>query len=135
MISYDILGRDKQEDSWDVYSFGKLLEVFDQKPYAQVKFVDTQFTIGEVISWRGSHDQPAIIYEEGFRTAKECAEIIRKGLAKKHQGYKGGEYSYREESVPFLVSSADIFEEYKIVGCSYNLMSNSVVLMTKIVPW
>lgn len=136
-MSYDILGGSSCERSDKGFSFKDILEVLNKHPNdTQVVFIRTEYTIGEIISWRGDYSTPAIIYTDTYRTALDCSFQIRSDLEKVHEGYKGGEYEYDFSDTPYLVkSSPSVGDYHQIVGFEYDKVNNLLSLATKIVPY
>jgi hypothetical protein len=56
------------------------------------------FGITEVFSWRGIYAQPAFRIEENV-SLKQINDVLDNAYADHFEGYKGGEFSYDEDSV------------------------------------
>jgi hypothetical protein len=51
-----------------------------------------------VFSWRGSYDEVAFSLSKEECTKQELLDIINKAYARTFYGYKGGEYSYDDDT-------------------------------------
>lgn len=135
-MSYDILpcGNEEYEDDYqEPYTIGKLLEVLDKTSATCVQFIGTTYTIGSLMSWRGSYDIPAFDYEEGYKSPRELAVQIRESLKEDHYGYKGGKYRYDENDCPYIAQHGSSGGEHKIVDVKTD--DGTLYLCTKIVPY
>lgn len=132
---YDVLGGDEYNDCerTQFFTIGDLIQACIDNPNLPVRFLETQYTVGELGSWRGSYDIPAITYDSctdklGYQVATE----LKVSLKEKHCGYKGGEYIYHAEE-EFYVSRYGYCEEYKVVKAVVE--GGFLVLYTKKDPY
>lgn len=134
-MSYDILpgGNEEYEDDYkEPYTIGKLLDALDKTSATCVQFIGTTYTIGSLMSWRGSYDIPAFDYEDGYKSPRELAAEIRESLQQTHTGYKGGEYNYTRADT-FYISSYGSAGEHQVVDVKTE--QSILYLCTKIVPY
>lgn len=132
-MTYDVIGGGTiYEPEPSGYTIGSLIEVCKENPTANVVFVDTDYTVGDLHSWRGVYDLPAISYKTGTKNGKQVAEELEDSLDNMHHGWKGGEYYYNKDDV-FYVAQEGRAEEYQVVGTA--VVDGVLVLYTKIVPW
>lgn len=121
------------ERIYEEVTLGQLMDACIDNPMLNVVFVGTsRKTVGELHSWRGSYDIPAISYEDGEKTGAQVYTELKEALKHKHYGYKGGEYNYREHEKPY-VSRRGSCEEFMIV--KIDVVGSDLVLYTKIVPY
>lgn len=130
-MKYDAIGT--KPEIVNGYTFKDIIDALEKHNEKIVTFIDTDFTMSEVISWRGSYDLPAIKYDQSVKAGQECIDLIKKGLSEIHEGWKGGEYEYDESATPYLVSEGRSCEEYQIVG--YEISENKLIFITKIIPY
>ena len=133
---YDILpgGNEEYEDEYqEPYTIGKLLEALEKTSATCVRLIGTTYTLGELGSWRGSYDIPALFYEEGYKSPSELASEIHKSLEDVHHGYKGGEYRYTLEDSPYLANYGSSGSQHKIVDVKTE--QSILYLCTKIIPY
>ena len=132
-MSYDIIGGGRVEDGGeDFFTIGELIDVLNEHASLPVKFIGTDYTLGNLGSWRGSYDIPSITYERGERLAGDIAHQLATELNEEHSGYKGGEYRY-EDTDEFYVASYGCSDEYKVI--SAYVEDDVLVLVTKIDPY
>lgn len=74
-------------------TLGEMKELFSSYPKDTV----LDYGIDDVFSWRGSYDEPCFNITENV-TVGECLAHIEHALDGLFCGWKGGEYSYHEES-------------------------------------
>lgn len=129
-MSYDIIGNGRVGD--DFFTIGKLIRVLNEHASLPVKFIGTDYTVGSLVSWRGSYDIPSITYEHGGRLAGDIAQQIESELNEEHLGYKGGEYRYFDTD-EFYVASYGGSEEYKVI--SAYVEDDVLILVTKLDPY
>lgn len=135
-MSYDILpgGYEEYEDEPNKpFTIGKLLEVLDNTSATCVQFIGTTYTLGSLMSWRGSYDIPAFDYEEGYKSPRELADEIRGALKETHYGYKGGKYVYNENDEFYIAPYGSMGGEHMIVETKND--GGTLVLCTKIIPY
>lgn len=129
-MQYDTLDFDSYEDPYDFFTIKDLIDLAKQYPNHAFKFLDTNYTVGDLGSWRGSYDLPAIKPELGsYKTGKEISDTLTDQLAWTHCGWKGGEYKYREDE-EFYVAQRGTAHEFKVVG--FKEGDGVIILMTKI---
>ena len=131
-MKYDIIGAGTYEERPKFFTIGNLIDLCLEHPEKTFRFLETDFTVGYLHSWRGSYDLPAISYEEGADTGAEIAQSLLQSLTQTHHGWKGGEYKYNRNE-EFYVSENGRCSEYKI--CGYKIEGNEVVLLTKLDPY
>lgn len=133
-MKYDVIGGDEIDESTpvDFYTIGNLIELCEKFPNIPFVFVGTEYGVGELGSWRGSYDLPAITYESGNKIGSQIAQELTESLKEQHYGYKGGEYRYYRND-EFYVSAYGCCSEYKVVG--YQVEDGVVVLLTKLDPY
>lgn len=129
-MSYDIIGNGRVGD--DFFTIGKLIRVLNEHASLPVKFIGTDYTVGSLVSWRGSYDIPSITYEHGERLAGDIAQQIESELNEEHFGYLGGEYRYFDTD-EFYVASYGCSEEYKVI--SAYVEDDVLILVTKRDPY
>lgn len=135
-MSYDILPggyEDYENEVQKVFSIGDLLNAFESTSATCVQFIGTTYTLGHLHSWRGSYDIPAFDYEEDYKSPREVAEEIRAALKEIHYGWKGGEYQYMVDDVPYIAHRGSSGEEHKIVDVKNE--GGTLYLCTKIIPY
>ena len=131
-MQYDIIGDGTYEERPKFFTIGNLIDLCLEHPEKTFRFLETDFTVGYLHSWRGSYDLPAISYREGADTGAEIAQCLLHSLTQTHHGWKGGEYKYNRNE-EFYVSENGRCLEYKI--CGYKTEGNEVVLLTKLEPY
>lgn len=121
------------ENEYSFYTIGELISVCGFYPNAEVRFVGVDATVGNLGSWRGSYDLPAIspLYGE-VKTGKQVAEQLIKELEETHCGWKGGDYKYHHAE-EFYVAERGCSSEYKVIG--YEINNQELILLTKIDPY
>ncbi len=132
-MSYDILtgfSTDKGENN--PLTLGELMTDLANAGDLPVVFLDTQYTIGSLGSWRGSYDIPALTYDLGAKTGKQLFEQLSEELKETHYGYKGGEYKYSTKDT-FYVSEYGCAQEFMVVKTEQE--DGCLVLYTKIIPY
>lgn len=135
-MSYDILpgGNENFEDEYqEPYTIGKLLEELDNSSANSVRLIGTDYTLGRLMSWRGSYDIPSFDYEVGYKDPANLAGEIREALKDKHWGYKGGEYHYTLKDSFYLAHQGQTGQEHTIVDVKTE--QGILYLCTKIVPY
>lgn len=134
-MQYDIIadGRSYDDEKQPkFFTIGNLIELCLEHKNKTFRFVETDYTVGFLHSWRGSYDLPAISYADGADTGNDIAECLLQSLKKFHHGWKGGEYKYTCND-EFYVSERGRSYEYKV--CGYEVKEGEVVLLTKIDPY
>jgi hypothetical protein len=133
-MKYDIIGGgyDQEDEYQESYTIGKLLEELDNSTANSVRLIGTDYTLGSLMSWRGSYDIPAFDYEVGYKTPRQLAEEIRASLKETHYGYKGGRHMYNENDI-FYVAAHGTSSEYQVVDVKTE--QSILYLCTKIVPY
>lgn len=117
------------------FTIGDLISVLLANAHLPVRFIGTNCTVGELISWRGSYNLPAIYpdnFEGNDRPAGAIAQEIIAALKEEHTGYKGGEYYYNQND-EFYVASYGSSAEYKVFDSFVN--DGELVLVTRIDPY
>lgn len=129
-MQYDTLNFDSYEDPFDFFTIKDLINLTQQYSEHSFKFLETEYTVGNLGSWRGSYDLPAIEPELGaYKTGKEISESLTDQLTWTHCGWKGGEYKYHEE-MEFYVAQQGTSREFKVVG--FKEEDDFILLLTKI---
>ena len=129
-MQYDTLNFDSYEDPCNSYTIKDLIGLAKQYPNHKFKLLDTDYTVGDLGSWRGSYDLPAIEPELGtYKTGQEIAKALTDQLSRTHCGWKGGEYKYHEY-MEFYVAPRWVSYEFKVVGFKEEV--GVIILMTKI---
>ena len=131
-MRYDIITGDTYEERPKFFTIGNLIELCLEHPEKTFRFLETDFTVGYLHSWRGSYDLPAISYEEGAEYGMDVADCLMAALSQTHHGWKGGEYKYNRKE-EFYVSKEGSCTEYKV--CGYKTEGNEVILLTKLDPY
>lgn len=132
-MQYDTLNyEDLEAENCEPMTLGELMEDLANAGDIPVVFLGTHYTVGNLMSWRGSYDIPAISYERGYKTAKEIYEQLQGEIKATHWGYKGGEYKYSPNDT-FYVSKHSYAEEFMIVKTE--VQDGELVLYTKIIPY
>lgn len=72
---------------------------------------------GEVASWRGSYDLPALTigHYDARKTVRELVKELYNSTQRVHHGWKGGEYTFTFNS-PLWVSNEGEYHEWAVVG-------------------
>ena len=133
-MQYDIITGGTYEERPKFFTIGNLIELCLDHPEKTFRFLETDFTVGYLHSWRGSYDLPAISYEEGADTGAEIAQCLLHSLTQTHHGWKGGEYEYNRGE-EFYVSKLGCPEEYKVCGYEIDESIKEVLLLTKADPY
>ena len=132
-MSYDIIGAGRVEGGGDdFFTIGQLIETLVAHSNLPVMFVGTDYTIGNLGSWRGSYDIPSITYQHGKRLSGDVAQQLQAEINEDHYGYKGGTYRYLDNE-EFYVSVYGSCEEYKVI--SAYVEDGVLILVTKIDPY
>lgn len=132
-MRFDIIDGSTSEDTFSFMTIGELISLAQEHPEKYFRFFGTSYTVGELHSWRGSYDLPAISYENTeLRTGKDIACSLGNELDNMHCGWKGGKYYYCPED-EFYVASRGSSAEYKVV--SFTVTGEEVVLNTKTDPY
>ena len=131
-MNYDSLNYNSYEDEPEYFTIETIISLCKKYSSFKFKFFDTDYTVGDLCSWRGSYDIPSITYITGNKTGKEIVEQLEEQLKQKHRWYKGGENTYYPYDV-FYVSRWGSCEEFKVVGFKVDKDSeDTILLMTKI---
>lgn len=131
-MQYDSLNYNSYEDEITFYTIQMLIDLCNKYPEHTFKFFDTDYTVSDLHSWRGSYDLPAISYESGNELGKVIAERLKEQLQKEHWGYKGGKYKFFSHE-EFYVSVQGSAQEFKLVGFEVDRYNeNTIILLTKI---
>lgn len=128
-MDYDIIGGDSQNEKIHFYRIFDLIELAENYKKHNFRFLETDYSPKEIISWRGSYDIPAIEYCDEKINGKQLAKVLKKGLSSVHHGYKGGDYRYTDDE-EFYVARYGRSDEYKVVG--YENRDNEIILLTRI---
>ena len=131
-MKYNIIGAGTYEERPKFFTIGNLIDLCLEHPEKAFRFLETDFTVGYLHSWRGSYDLPAISYEEGADTGAEIAQCLLHALTQEHCGWKGGEYKYTRGD-EFYVSEKGRCSEHKV--CGYKIEGDVVILLTKLDPY
>lgn len=132
-MSYDIIGGGSDDSEYkESFTIGRLLKELDNSTANSVRLIGTDYTLGEMMSWRGSYDIPAFDYDVGYKTPQQLASEIRESLQQTHTGYKGGEYNYTRADT-FYISSYGSAGEHQVVDVKTE--QSILYLCTKIVPY
>ena len=133
-MKYDIInaGETEDDETPEFFTIGNLIELCLEHPEKNFRFLGTDYTVGSLMSWRGSYNLPAIDYDLVPSGGKEIAEDLLDSLKMEHYGWKGGEYKYAR-SDQFYISERGRCEEYKV--CGYRIQDGEVVLLTKLDPY
>lgn len=127
-----INGNSHYEESSSFFTLYDLLDFCSKHPYRPIRFVGVSLYPGEVMSWRGSYDQPSISPVKDVQTGQDVVDSINKALDEVHYGYKGGEYKFSGHE-EFYVAHYGSSAEYKVKKAE--LEGNEIVLYTKLDPW
>ncbi len=139
MVEFDVIGGgfchcevEKELLKNTTYTLGDLLNLCDKYPDHPFRFVGSTLTVGDLHSWRGSYDQPALEPSQDVKTGLQIGQLLREQMTTIHHGWKGGEYRYRESDRFFLANRGSA-SEFMVID--YRLTNSEVVLITKIIPW
>lgn len=134
MSQYDCVNGNTFNDGSDeeAFTIGKLIEVLTEHKDLNVKLLGTDYSLGELGSWRGSYHVPAISKTRTLKTGGEIVTELWDSLKEIHYGYKGGEYKFYPEE-EFYVSDSGYVDEYVVVKAIVE--NNELVLYTKVQPW
>lgn len=114
----------------DFYTFNNLLALCHQYPDYRFKFIDTDYSVDTIISWRGSYCLPAILASDNVKTGSEIADMIYREIEEVHYGYKGGEYYYSLDDEFYVVTCTSISSEHAVNG--FKVEGDTVWLITNI---
>ena len=128
-MEYHIIGGDTKEEKIHFYRLCDLIELAENYKRHNFRFLDTDYSPKEIISWRGSYCLPAIEYCDDKINGKQLAKVLKKGLSSIHVGYKGGDYRYDDDE-EFYIANYGRSDEYKVVG--YENKDNEIILLTRI---
>lgn len=132
-MNYDIIGGGSDDyDYQESFTIGRLLDELDSSTANSVRLIGTEYTLGNLMSWRGSYDIPAFDYVVEYKSPQELADQIRDELKDIHTGYKGGDYKY-SRSDTFYISAYGSAGEYQVVDVKTE--QSILYLCTKIVPY
>lgn len=132
---YDVIGGDQlEQEHSEGFTLGQIIELLELHPLREVRFVGTDYTIGELHCWRGSYDTPALSYEVSpkFKPAQDIVANLQEEIKQIHHGYKGGEYSFHIDQT-FYVAQWGCSEEYQVVKAQVE--NEDLILYTKIVSY
>lgn len=137
-MKYDSINGNTYGDEENVkfFTIGDLIDICNQHPTKIVRFFETQYSVGDLGSWRGSYDIPAITPEYEDRCGEQIAKSLQDALKEKHYGYKGGEYTYYATE-EFYVAPYGSAAEYKVVKAEVETVDGEemLVLYTKLDPY
>lgn len=133
-MRYDIITGGTTECSAKSFTLADLIQLGRKYENYTFKFVGTHYHPSELISWRGSYNQPCITYSPTPITGGVFAQRLTDALGVVHYGYKGGEYYYYGADTPY-VAQYRCADEYQIVGYDIDEESNTIILNTQIVEW
>lgn len=122
-------------DKTSFFTIGDLISVLLADAHLPVRFIGTNSTLGELGSWRGSYNLPAIEtvgFDGNDRPAGAIAQELLAALKEEHTGYKGGEYYY-DQNDEFYVAGYGSSAEYKVFDSFVN--DGELVLVTRIDPY
>lgn len=128
-MQYDSINYNSFEDEYKFYTIQDLIDLCEKYPEHIFKFFDTDYTVGDLCSWRGSYDLASLTYITETKTGKVIADQLFVQLKQKHHGYKGGENTYYQDD-EFYVSRWGSCEEFKVVD--FKEKGDTITLMTKI---
>lgn len=132
-MQYDVINYGGEySDDPDFYTIRQLMDIASQYPEHIFKFIGTDYSPEELMSWRGSYDLPAISYSFKQINGQQLLEMLIGCLNTEHYGYKGGQYKYHD-FMEFYVSAYGCAEEYKV--CGHQATNTEVVLLTKLDPY
>ena len=133
-MSCNIIGCGSDDSEYkESFTIGKLLEELENSTANSVRLIGTDYTLGTLMSWRGSYDIPAFDYDVGYKSPQQLAAEIRDDLKDIHQGYKGGDYMYTENDVFYLAPYGRVGGEHQVVDVKTE--QSILYLCTKIVPY
>lgn len=108
---YEMVKRATQERflSTGQLTVGEMIAALASMPGTHyVRYDFGNFVPTKVNSYRGYYDCPAIGYDDHpNRTAEEVVEELRSCLSREYSGWKGGEYSYDENSFLWVANYGD----------------------------
>lgn len=95
------------------YTIEKIIEVCERYSGMDVYFgaiksndgyyaIAEGYSVGDLGSWRGSYNLPAIEPCVEIRKAGDVAKDLIRDLGYTHEGYKGGEYFYVKNDIPWV---------------------------------
>lgn len=133
-MRYDIIDNNSEDfyETPEFFTIGQLIDVCKKHPENIVCFLSTELSPGELCSWRGSYDLPAITTSRYAKKGSVIAEELTAALKEKHHGWKGGEYYYNEDQ-EFYIADSGSSAEYKVVKAE--LEEDILVLYTKLDPY
>lgn len=132
MQGYDSLNGNSIKGYPSAMTLGEFMTDCANAGNAIVRFIDTDFSVGDLCSWRGSYDIPSITYDYEDKTGTQVFEQLQAQLKETHWGYKGGEFSYSTED-KFYVSEYGRAEEFMVIGTE--LEDGYLFVITKIIPY
>ena len=132
-MQYDIIGGGSVDaDNVKFFTIGNLIELCLEHLDKTFRLIGTDYTVGDLHSWRGVYSLPAISYGDGDKTGEQIAHSLIASLKVPHCGWKGGDYTYTRNN-EFYVSEVGRAEDYKV--CGYKAYEGEVVLLTKLDPY
>lgn len=131
-MEYDLItgGSNYIDDGNVFYTIGDLISLLRKYPKRRVTFLGTDLTIGDLISWRGSYDVPAITYTDAIENSSTIADRLEDQLGYTHTGWKGGEFMFYPHNEFYIVPNHSSVEYHKVIG--YEMRDDDIVLLTKI---
>ncbi len=134
MMNYDTIDGNYRSEDWYInfFTIGNLIGICRQHPDKVVHFLGTNRSPGELHSWRGSYDLPAISTSWEDKTGEIIAEELTAALKEVHWGWKGGQYHYNQDD-EFYIAESGNSSEYKVVKAE--LEDDILVLYTKLDPY
>lgn len=127
---YDSINGNHSTQIEDPYTLTHLRNLMKKFPDKNIKFFGAEeYTICDVISWRGCYNIPCIEPMIGTRKGKDILFVLDSRIGDKMVGYKGGEYPTNGDDV-FFVSHYGYNSYYKVV--SYTESDDDIILNTKI---
>lgn len=112
------------------YTLNMLLDLLVEHANKQVVLLGTEYSIEDLISWRGDYYQPALTYSSEPATGMEIFLKLKKQLKQSHRGYKGGDFTFSANQ-EFYISNTE--EAHKLKVCGYEEENDKLILLTVLV--
>ena len=129
-MTYVAIDSNQVSSSDDWYTIGDFIDLCRGYPEHKVYFIGTNYSPQDLISWRGSYCEPAILASSSVLKGRTIAGNIEQELQETHYGYKGGEYTYNEGDVFRVVLCSSSASEYSVDG--YKVVGDCLYLNTNI---
>jgi hypothetical protein len=121
-----------KDDEISSLSIEELMSLCHKYPKHIFRFWHTDYSPGELISWRGSYDTPCITYTSESVVGDSFLKVLQT-YDSAHSGYKGGEYTFELDHSPYISQYGSSGNYTKIIG--YEVHFDEVILLTQVIPY